>query len=278
MSDHDRGLTRVQRVFDALLDHGEDGPAWMGGLWEMAALTRPGAALPPPPEFGKLLASETPSGDARQGTVYQRTVAPPAVFLRWLLDNPQLMEVGDPINFGAKSADARRWRGKLFSGDERLASEARDEGLRQLGKRLAQRGRRKWWAFEGFSRVDCCLVTETCVLFVEDRPAEPMSSSTLWFPQRSRLWRNVEAAQEFAGDRQFGVILAVDQEADGVAALANAANTLAASCPHLEGELRAALSSHLLGFVTWPDVVSRFDLPPECLVEHVATKRPAPAP
>lgn len=264
MTDRDREMTRVRRVFDTLLDRNETAPPWVAELWEMPALTRPDVAVPPPPETAALVASEAPSAhEARQGTVYQRALAPPAVFLRWLLDNPQLMEVADPTTFGAKGADSRRWRGKLFSGEPDLVSDARDEGLRQLGKRLAQRGRRKWWAFEGFSRVDCCLISETAVLLVESVGAEPPPPSTVWFPQRSRLWRNVEAAKELAGDRQFGLLLAADSVADGTAAMDHAADTLAGSFPHLEGAPRAELSTHLLGFVTWPEVARTLHLPPD---------------
>jgi hypothetical protein len=60
--------------------------------------------------------------------------------------------------------------------------------------------------------------------------------------------------------------LAVESEADGAAALAHAADTLVGSFPHLEGERRAELSTHLLGFVTWPDVVRTFDVPPDSVV------------
>ena len=96
-----------------------------------------------------------------------------------------------------------------------------------------------------------------------------MSPSTLWFEQRSQLWRNVEAAKELAGDKQFAVILVVEREADGTTALANAASSLAGSYPHLDSVQRAELSSHLIGFVTWPDVVTKFGLPPECLFDRV---------
>ena len=183
-------LTRVQPIFDELLDQWSDGDPWLSELWDMAALTRPGVALSKPVGLGKLLASETPPARAaRQGTVYERPVAPPAAFLRWLLENPQKMKVRDPRNFGAKSDNARCWRSKLFSGDKRLVSEAQNEGRSQLGRRLAQRGRNKWWAFEGFSRIDCCLITSQCVLFVEGKRTESVSPSTLWFQQRSQLWR-----------------------------------------------------------------------------------------
>jgi hypothetical protein len=186
------------------------------------------------------------------------------------------MEVRDSMNFGAKSVGARHWRGKLFSGDKRLVSEAQDEGLRQLGKRLAQRGRNKWWAFEGFSHIDCCLITSQCVLFVEGKRTESVSPSTLWFQQRSQLWRNVEAAKEFASDKQFAVILAVEREADGTTALAKAASSLEGSYPHLNSGQRAELSRHLIGFVTWPEVVTRFGLRPQCLLDRVPKSSPSP--
>jgi len=270
MGDHDSSLTRVQPVFDELLDRWPDGGPWLGKLWDMAALTRPGGALPKPIGLDSLLASETPGARAaRLGTVYERTVAPPAAFLEWLLKNPARMLVRDPITFGAKSVEARQWRRKLFSADERLVSEAQEEAFKQLGKRLAQRGRNKWWAFEGFSHIDCCLITSQCVLFVEGKRNESVSPSTWWFQERSQLWRHVEAAREFAGQKQFAVILAVENEAHGATALADAAGSLEKSYPHLDAAQRAEMSRHLVGFVTWPEIVTQFSLPRECLLDRV---------
>ena len=263
MSDQNGSLTRVQAIFTQLLDQWPDGHPWLGACWDMAAQTRAGAALPTPAHLGTLVASETPRDrTARMGTVFERTVAPPAAFLRWLLENPQNMQVRDPATFSAKSDDARKWRGKLFSGDLALVRDAQAEGLKQLGSRLAQRGRNKWWAFEGFSRVDGCFVTDQCVLFVEGTRTDAVSPSTWWFPQRSRLWRTVEAAREFAGSKPFAVMLAVESEVDGATALAAATASLDASYPHLSPEQRVELSRHLIGFVTCPALVSRFGLPP----------------
>lgn len=276
MGDQNSSLTRVQPIFDELLDRWPDGDHWLGELWDMAALTRPGVALSKPVGLDKLLASETPPARAaRLRTVYERTVAPPAAFLQWLLENPQRMQIKDPFNFGAKSVEARQWRSKLFSGDKRLVSEAQEVGLNQLRKRLAQRGRNKWWAFEGFSHIDCCLITSQCALFVEGKRTESVSPSTWWFQQRSQLWRNVEAAKEFAGPKQFAVILAVESEADGTTALANAASSLDGSYPHLTNEQRAELSRHLVGFVTWPEVVTRFGLARETLIDRLPPKLPS---
>src|SRR5688572_18146664 len=132
-------LTRVQAVFNALLDSWPDGEPWLGNLWEMAVLTRPGVALPRPKDIGTLLREETPKDKtARLGAVFERTVAPPAAFLRWLLEHPDKMQVLDRISFGAKSPEAVSWRGKLFSGNQEVMREAQSKGLEELGKRLAQ--------------------------------------------------------------------------------------------------------------------------------------------
>ncbi|MEP7248067.1 MAG: hypothetical protein ABI885_30890 [Gammaproteobacteria bacterium] len=270
MGDHNSTLTRVQPVFNALLDLSPDGDSWLGELWDMAALTRPGMALSRPSTLGRLIPGETPVDHAaRPGKVYERTVAPPAAFLRWLLENPHRMQVGDRATFGAKSRAAQQWRAKLFSDDAATVSQAQAEGLNQLSKRLGSRGRNKWWAFEGFTHVDCCLITDECVLFVEGKRTHGISPSTRWFTQRSQLWRNVEAAQEFAGAKEFAMILAVENEADGTTALADGSSSLAGSFPHLEPGQRTELDRHVIGFVTWAEVVTRFGLTPECLPPRV---------
>lgn len=130
---------------------------------------------------------------------------------------------------------------------------------------------KKWWAFEGFTNIDCCLIGENLVLFVEGKRTDSVSPSTLWFSERSQLWRNVEAARDFgfSKGKDFAVILAVETEGDGVAALVEAAASLLGSYPHLEEPDREQLSMHLLGFVTWRQMVDEFGLPEECLVESL---------
>jgi len=265
---------RVRPVFDALLNRRPSGAPWLEGLWDMAASTRPGVAASHPQTLGALGADGAPSqGVDRVGTIYARAVAPPASFLRWLLVHPEAMEVRDRETFGAKHPVAREWRRRLLSADAAEISAAQVEGLRQLDSRLAQRGRHKWWLFEGFTRVDACFVTDTCVLFVQTLRADTMASSSRWFPTRLSVWRDVEAAQELAAGKAFGVILAVESDADGVAALAGADAALDGSFPHLDAEARAALGRHLLGFVTWAAIVSRFDLPATCLSETASASR-----
>jgi hypothetical protein len=262
MADPISSLTRVQSIFNALIDRRPDGDPWLSDLWDLAAVSRPGAVISKPANLGLLRPADTP-GDhlSRVGTVFDRPVAPPAAFLRWLLAHPEQMQVRDPINFGANREVTRQWRGKLFSGDAEQVVEAQQEADRQLAKRAAQRGRQKWWAFEGFSRIDCCLITDTCVIFVESRGIESLAPSTLWFEQRSRLWRDVEIAQEFGAGKSFSVMLAVDSEPEGVAALEAAATSLVPSYPHLTTKQQNKLARHLLGFVTWSAIIERFDVP-----------------
>ena len=106
------------------------------------------------------------------------------------------------------------------------------------------------------------------MLFIEGKRTESVSPSTLWFKQRSQLWRNVEAAREFAGGKYFGVIVAVETEADGNRALQDAAQSLILGLPHLTPEQQMSLNSHLLGFVTWSNLVRRFGLPATCLPDE----------
>src|SRR5439155_580769 len=160
-----------------LLDGWPDGEPWLLGLWELAALTR-ADALPLPSNLGRLLPAETPPKHERLRVVFERVIPPPAPFLRWLLTNPTRMQVADPANYGATGEEARAWRRKLFSHDPQLVREAQREGQRQLEQRGADHSAHQWWAFEGFTHIDCCLMTENCVLFIEGKRTEVVSTST----------------------------------------------------------------------------------------------------
>ena len=172
MPDTIGSFSRVQTVFNELLDRRPFGDPWLEGLWTMAASTRPAHAAKHPVSLGTLIIEEAPSErPARAGKVFDRPVAPPAAFLRWLLEHPEAMHVRDRETFGAKSDDVRAWRRKLFSSSLEDVGAAKEEGLRQLGSRLAQRGRNKWWLFEGFARIDACFITDECVLLIgQDAP------------------------------------------------------------------------------------------------------------
>jgi hypothetical protein len=250
MSDPAAAPSPIQLLFNDLLDRRPFGDPWMANLWQAAARTRPRTASKQPASLGTLSAEDAPAEHgARQGKVFDRALAPSSAFLRWLLEHPEEMTVDDRDTFGARSEDVRSWRRRLFSDDVDEVSAAKSEGLRQLTSRLAQRGRNKWWLFEGFARVDACFVSDTAVLVVERWRDSLHSSSSRWYPQRVQLWRDVEAVREFAGSRKYGVVLAVDDEAQGVAALEAAVASMSDSFPHLVFEEQEKLERHLLGYV-----------------------------
>src|SRR5690349_639021 len=114
MGEKNSSFTRVQPVFNALLDRWPTGEHWVQGLIAMASRTRGELRLPV--SVGALVPTETATDvSARDGRVFERAVPPPTAFLRWLIEHPDRMEVRDRETFGATSANAREWRRKLFS-------------------------------------------------------------------------------------------------------------------------------------------------------------------
>jgi hypothetical protein len=265
MRQRESSLTRVHPVFNHLLNRSPDGSVWLTELCRMAASTRPDKGWTPS-DPGPLLPRETPeTASARIGVVFKRFVPPPTEFLRWLISHPAQMDVIDRQNFNARSESVREERRKLFSSDAKQSMQAQREALEQLTALGAPRSRSAWWAFEGFTHVDCCLMTKRLVLFVEGTRTEVVSSSTRWFATRSQLWRNVEAAKQLGLGREAALILAVESESDGLAALSAAERRLATSFPHLSPAARAGLDRRFLGFVTWPALKAQFDLPDKYL-------------
>jgi hypothetical protein len=272
MGDKDSSRTRVRPIFNELLDRSPSGDGWLGELCALALRSRAGGAFTTS-NVGHLISSETPETcEARLGTVFERTLAPPRAFLEWLLNHPTRMQATNKKTFGASSVDAQKWRRKLFATDARNRDQAIAEGVKQLGEHGAEGSGQEWWAFEGFTHIDCCFVTDVAVLFIEGKRIETVSPATRWFQARSQLWRNVEVAEQFAQGKPFGVILAVEQ--DGEAALHEAEATLHDSYPHLTGEQKSELSRHLLGFVTWGQIRQEFDLPAYCMPDTTADIRP----
>jgi hypothetical protein len=277
MGERDSSLTRVQPVFNCLLKEWPNGPEWLQPLCALATKTRPGSQLPT--NIGTLLESETPSEENhRKGRMFERPVAAPKAFLRWLLRHPERMDCRDELTFGSEDPEKQEWRRKLLRGTQPERAAAQGAALDSLEHTPPESRAGKWWVFEGRTHIDCTLITQDCVLFIEGKRTEALSPSTRWFKKRSQLWRNVEAAQEFAAGKQFAVILAVEREADGAKIVAGADDLLVDSYPHLDALTRQELSSHFLGFVTWPEIVREFKLPPEVLLDTVGDKGPSGPP
>ena len=247
--------TRVRPVFDELRK--QELSAWLPELWRMAASSRSGTVIAPPSV-----------GPLRPGKVYERTLPPSTAFLRWMVQNPDRLTPLAAPDYGAKSGGtASVSRAALFGADPQAREAAQREALQAIDEGGGQGSAQQWWAFEGFTHVDACFETEECLLIIEGKRTEAVSSSTRWYKERNQLWRNVEVAGELASGRPFGVILAVESAASGQAALRDAAQSRDDSYPHLTPEQRAELDRHLLGSVVWRDIVAKFDLPESVLLD-----------
>jgi hypothetical protein len=255
MGQFNSSVTRVWPVFDALLARDPTGRSWLPRLLELAP-----HRLPQPAEPTDLLPCLTrceraipaavaqsigPEATARIGPVrhvFEVDLPPSAAFLRWLIENPNALSW--PAELGG-SARTRQKRSLLRSGD--LAT--RQEALGELATLGVEKSARRWWAFEGFTSVDCLLETETLVLLIEGKRCEGVSLATRWYPKRNQLVRNVEAARaRAAGRKQFAVLQCAQRETP------ISDSDWSTSLPHLPGEVHM-LKAHYLGCVLWPEIV-----------------------
>jgi hypothetical protein len=112
-----------------------------------------------------------------------------------------------PANAGTSQETLRRRRA-LCGDDPRPREAVRSEALTLLQKQGASRSNKKWWAFEGFTEVDCWLETEHLALLIEGKRRESLSNATAWYPARNQLVRNLEVASDYAGAKEAFVLLA----------------------------------------------------------------------
>jgi hypothetical protein len=99
--------------------------------------------------------------------------------------------------------------------------------------------------------IDCVLMTDQLVLMIEGKRTEPLSAATDWFPKRSRLVRNLEAARHLAGGHRQWASLLVSETPVAEGTDDALYSQLPASAPHLTEESRAELHAHYLGNLTW---------------------------
>ena len=153
------------------------------------------------------------------------------------------MKDGKRICYGVETQAKRE---SLIAGDEGTKREA----LAELDAKGAAGSRRRWWAFEGFTSVDCRLETDSLVLFIEGKRTESVSASVTWFPARNQVVRNLESAACEAArvGKDYAVLVCAETP------LALAEDTFETSLPHLSHAARNDLRKHYLGCVTWEAV------------------------
>jgi hypothetical protein len=187
---------------------------------------------------------------------FEYRLPPPPAFLRWLIEKPHaLLWPRDDEMSGLP----QRRREELF-GHHGFAKQkaAQAEALTELERAGAAGSNGKWWAFEGFTRVDCLLETPTLVLLIEGKRTEPLAQATRWFPQRNQVVRNLEVARTVAGEhnKNYAVILLAEDYLEALA-LESGEQSL----PHLPLKARAEIMSHYLGCISWSHALAQMYFP-----------------
>ena len=127
------------------------------------------------------------------------------------------------------------------------------EALNELESKGPERSARRWWAFEGFTEVDCLIETDRFVIAVEGKRTEKGPAESIsWYPKRNQIIRNIEVLQQYANGKLYGVIMI---EEKGEFKLSN--EEIAESLPHLSVNKREELLEHFFGVITWKDLCEK---------------------
>jgi hypothetical protein len=241
----DTAHTRVQSFFTTLLRRDASGRTWLPQL--LAATPNGSASLGElverPGYLTTLLAVETVSG--LLGAL-EYPVAPPRELLAWFIDHPDRLTWPERE---AMSSEALRLRRALLLDDPPGSQARAQERARELlaaGPPLSL----AWWRFEELAKLDCVLITDRLVVTIGGKRTASLGPATDWYPERSELVRNLEAARLLAQDRRWASLVLSDEplpDATGE----QLARTIAAAAPHLDPAGRDQLLSAYLGNLTW---------------------------
>jgi hypothetical protein len=250
---YDSSLTRVQPFFERAFDL--DAP-WLAAL--LAAAPAGGRVLGDrvdgPGEMLSALLGAHPKGKAPRAC-FEFEVLPGKKFLRWCVRHPEELTWPPRETYGEETTLKRR---ALLHDEPPGRSSVEQEALALIDKCPAST--RAWWRFEGSSWIDCVIATDRVVITIEGKRTEPLSAATHWYPRRSQLVRNLEAARQLAKGRAWGTLLLSETPV-----LGGQPNELAASlyeaAPHLDDDERADLQDAYLGNLTWRQACEAVGVP-----------------
>ena len=258
-SDPDPLSTRVRPFFEALFARDASGGSWLPQLLEAAPHgdERLGELARSP---GWLVTPLAVRGANGRLACFDYPANPPRELLRWFIDHPDRLRWTDSDGV---SADAVRLRRALVR-DDPPGSQARaqDRARELLATRSALS--REWWRFEEPALLDCVLITGRIVITVTGRCGAGPAPSTPWYPQRTDLIRDLEAARQMAAGRSWASLLISDTRLPEGRDEA-VARSLAAGAPHLSDEQRSELGAAYLGNLTWEAAGAAVGLPTSTL-------------
>lgn len=221
-------------------------------------------------EPGELLATilrPHPSSTAPRAC-FEYEVLPERPFLRWCIEHPEELSWPRRENFGAAT---RRLRRALLYDEPPGRHDAQVQALELLETRaVSEPG---WWRFEGSSFIDCVLATDRFVVTIEGKRTEPLSAATDWYPQRSQIVRNLEAARQLAKGRKWATLVISETEL-AEAGSAHVAASLDRAAPHCSEHEKAELQAAYLGNITWESACQAIGLDHTTVLPDTVAGRP----
>lgn len=241
--------TRVQPIFDALYKQNKTGTLWLTPLLNLAERSGKRVAIP---NWLDPLVGEPQ---------YEFSVNPSSSFLRWLIENPTQLTKPSKEE---RDQTTREKREKLLNGDQAILQEAIDE----LYKNNKLTKKNEWWRFEGVTKVDCVLRTESTIIFIEGKRTELGPSRDIsWYSGRNQVLRNLDCAAALAREiyTNFYVIVIVEGKLLNEQRKMELDNIISpvivkASLPHLNKEQQTQILEHYLGYITWEEIIDTFGL------------------
>jgi hypothetical protein len=277
---HHCSLTRTRPLFRQLLERDPTGGSWLpalvrlgdaGTAYQQRLADSAGVLLPGQTKrraYNEKCLKRYGLSAIKLEKCFEREFPPPEAVLAWLVADPSRMPRPDlrQIKESTREKKRRYRREELFGyhGDK-AREEAVKDALKKIRKKGALASRDKWWAFEGFVEVNCCLETDRLLLFVTCKRDDVLAPATPWYPARDELFRDLEVARANAGGREYALLLITEAPfgpvGDGEAR---------ASLPHLSDEDRRDLLSHYLGSTTWREACARLGVEYDGLPKNIA--------
>ena len=252
---YNSSITRVRPFFRLLFSKDRTGTTWLPKLLLSMTLNK---------QYSKMLAEKDCQimpylldyrafhdkilGKILLENCFEYPLPPTKDFLKWMIENPY--ELTWPKNgkmkYGEETQISREQLMDLHG--KELQDHSMQDALHELSQYGAEGSKKKWWAFEGFTEMDCLLETDDFLIGIEGKRNEPVSPSTHWFPQRNQIIRNLEVLKQKAGNKEYALLLMSE---DGIDQITD--KTYYESLPHYLPEQIEDIKKHYLGCISWSD-------------------------
>jgi hypothetical protein len=241
-------MTPLRPFFGALFGRQAAGAQWLTALLQATphGAERLGELAEVPGWLQSQLALRTQTGSLG---AFEYPAAAPRALLRWYIDHPDRLTWPAGAD-GGGSPESERLRHALVDDEPPGARARAQERAREMLPKSSSLSA-DWWRFEPATILDCVLATERLIVTVVDAGPDGLQPATPWYPPRSQLHHDLEAARHLAVEEKRYATLVLSETLLDEAQDAHVTSTLAQAVPHLADPERAELHAAYLGNLTW---------------------------